>query len=170
MGRRKSKRPKDPFRWFLQKEAEAYDDSQQDGRPRNGVTWFSVDSAGRIAQLDSRCTGNVPREVFTNSKDEHLLLYEQFNRPSEERMTGDAEVDAPDQGLFYYEIVDYYKRPVLMAMTLTVDGYDRLGVSDSPLQVSECAEPIRRLLQTVQFDGLFSETPKLWVRKHWTFL
>jgi hypothetical protein len=105
--------------------------------------------------------------VFTNSKQEHLSLYEHFGRPGVELGAADDEIDAPAQGLFYYDIVHYYKRPVLLAMTLTVDPYDRLGVPDAPLHLSDCPERIRRLLDVVRFDGLFSQTAKLWAGKHW---
>src|SRR5215213_3642438 len=152
MGRRKGKQP-DRFQWFLRKEAEAYKSSQQSGRPRQGVTWFSVDRLGNVALFDSRETGNVPLTVFANSLEEHLTLYEHFARPSEEQMTGDVEVDTPKQGLYVYDIVEFYARPNLMAATVNIDGYDRLGVPESPLTILQCPEHLRWLIEKVHFGG-----------------
>jgi len=119
--------------------------------------WFGVDSAGHVAELDSRESGNVPLDVFGNTKEQHLMLFEHFVRPCVERMTGDFEADAPKLGLFFYDIVKFG----------TMDPYDRLGIPDRPLVVSECPGDIQELLLRVRFDGMFADTPKLKIRKHW---
>ena len=92
------------FQRELRSEAEAYKESQQPGRPRRGITWFAVDSMGHVALLDSSHGGNVPLQVFANSLEEHLALYEYFVRPSEE---GDLEVNAPKLGLYFYDLVEF---------------------------------------------------------------
>lgn len=165
--RNSSRKKRDPVKWLLEQEAAAYDDSQQSTRPRKGVTWFAVDSADCIAMLDSREAGYVPRAVFANSKDEHVKLYEFFIRPSEEQMSGDVEVDGPEQGLYFYDLADFYKRPVLVAATLNLDGYDRLAIPRSPLRISDCPEEIRKLAEAVRFEGLFAETLRLRAAEHW---
>jgi len=148
---------RDPLAWLLREEARSYDDSQQDGRPRRGVTWFATDSVGQVAELHSRESGYIPLDVFANTKKQHLLLYEHFVRPSEEEMEGDAEIDAPRLGLFFYDIVKYG----------TMERYDRMGIPDSPLPLSKCPAEIQELLLRVQLDGVFADTPRLIVRKHW---
>jgi hypothetical protein len=166
MGRRRGQ-PGDRFQWLLRKEAEAYASSQHSGRPRNGVTWFAVDSLGHVAMFDSSHGGNVPLTVFANSLEEHLALYEHIARPSEEEMIGDVEVDAPKQGLYFYGLVEFYARPVLMAATLNLDGYDRLGVPESPLTISQFPEPVRWLIEKVHFGGAFRDTSKMFADQYW---
>ena len=119
--------------------------------------WFAIDALGYLAEFDSRESGLVPLAVFENSKDEHLRLFEYFVRPSEEQMTGDVSVDAPKQGLFFYDIAEY----------MTLDGYERLGVPQVAIVLSQCPEEIRSLIERVRFDGTFRETPMLRVKKHW---
>ena len=105
--------------------------------------------------------------VFANSLKEHLSLYEHFARPSVEQMTGDTEVDAPKQGLYFYDLVEFYKRPILMAATINIDGYDRLGVPESPLTILQCPKHLRWLIEKVHFGGAFRDTGKMVVYKYW---
>jgi hypothetical protein len=145
------------FPWLSRREAEAYKDSQQSGRPRQGVTWFATDIVGHIAAFDSDVAGYVPMCVFENSLKQHLALYEHFIRPVVDELTGDSQDDLPKLGLYYFAIVNYG----------ATDGYDRLAVPSVPLTASSAPVGILPLVAKVVFDGRFCEADGLFAAKHW---
>jgi hypothetical protein len=153
---RNRKKPVDRFKWSFKHHSIQYGQKKLGETPSGSFEWFAIDRDGYVGAFDGRENGYVPKAVFSVPKDQQLFLFEHFARPIDESLGGDSVTGYPKQGIFYYEIED-----------LSLDGYDRLGQPQVPLHVTQCAPEIRSILAVVRFDGLFAESPRIFVEKHW---
>ena len=133
-----------------------YEWARDGSRPGGEFDWFAVDRLGNVAAFCTAGFGHVPDAIFDDGWDAYFGLAAFMEQLDATPLHAGGFEPFLNRGLTVYDFDSE-----------STGAYIREGVASSPLCVGRIPVIPRNLVESVRFEGEFTDLETLFAEDHW---